>query len=98
VSWSRLCWAVWGLLLAGCPQASTEPPPPPRKAEILPAPPRARGAHAAGTDAAPRPEITPAEPDSLPAYPVPGAAPDADAGAAPDAAPPPSPADAGTAL
>jgi hypothetical protein len=86
-----------GLLLSGCTQSPAEPPPPPRKAEILPAPPRALGAHAAGTDAAPKPEVSPApDPDSFPSYPLPSALPDA--GPAPDASPPPSSADAGTAL
>jgi hypothetical protein len=43
--------------LVGCPAPPTEPPPPPRKAELVPAPPNARGARAAGTDAAPKPEL-----------------------------------------
>lgn len=47
------------LNLTGCPALTSDAPPPPRKAEILPAPPRALGAHAAGTDAAPRPDLTP---------------------------------------
>ena|GEM_PF-6323685 len=55
------------LLMTGCPSTSTEPPPPPRKPEIPTAPPRALGALAAGTDAAPRPDVSlpgeEAEPD-----------------------------------
>jgi hypothetical protein len=55
-------WLVLGalaLLLSGCPAVSSDPAPPPRKAEIPIAPPRALGALAAGTDAAPHPDMTP---------------------------------------
>jgi hypothetical protein len=43
--------------LTGCPALPSEPPPPSRKPELVPAPPNARGARAAGTDAAPKPEL-----------------------------------------
>jgi len=63
------------LVLTGCPTAPSEPPPPLRKPEIPTAPPHALGALAAGTDAAPRPDLTPppgeAEPDVPPAEPTP---------------------------
>ncbi|HYJ08014.1 MAG TPA: hypothetical protein VEX18_03375 [Polyangiaceae bacterium] len=45
--------------LVGCPTGPSDPPPPASKPEIPQAPPRAVGALAAGTDAAPRPERTP---------------------------------------
>jgi len=101
---NRLAWSGTAgsllFVLGGCPAPATDPPPPPQKLEILPAPPRALGAHAAGTDAAPKPEISPPgdseaapSPTPLPTDAAPeGSAPD------PDPAPPPSPADAGTAL
>ena len=93
------------LLLTGCPSPSTEPPPPPRKPEIPAAPPRALGALAAGTDAAPRPDVTlpggEAEPDApllpSPAAPTPPAP--EDSAAPPDKPAPPAVApDAGMAL
>jgi hypothetical protein len=43
------------LALAGCHSQSSEPPPPPATYELAVAPPGARGARAAGTDAAPPP-------------------------------------------
>jgi hypothetical protein len=46
-------------LLAGCPAVFNDPPPPATRPEIVPAPPRALGAMAAGTDAAPQPDRTP---------------------------------------
>lgn len=80
------------LALGGCPSLPSEPPPPLRKAELVPAPPNARGARAAGTDAAPKPELgLPLGEDAAPAVPPTEAAPDA----GPDA--PPTP-DAGMAL
>lgn len=94
--------AASALWLTGCPSTSTEPPPPPRKPEIATAPPRALGALAAGTDAAPRPDVTlpggEAEPE------VPLVPPTAPAPAPEDSAPPVKPAppavvpDAGMAL
>lgn len=87
-------------LLGGCPAAPTDPAPPPGKLEILPAPPRALGAHAAGTDAAPKPEVTtpPPDPESTPApAPAPpGAAPGGSAAPGGEDAPAPHP--DGTAL
>lgn len=69
--------AVCVLLLTGCPTPSSDPPPPLRKPEIPTAPPRALGALAAGTDAAPRPDLTPpggdVEPDVPPSEPEPAA-------------------------
>ena len=100
---SRLALGLAGCvaLLAGCPAPATDPPPPPQKVEILPAPPRALGAQAAGTDAAPKPEIIPPSeteggpsPTPLP----PGAVPEGSAAPDPEPAPTPTPADAGTAL
>jgi hypothetical protein len=104
--------AACALVLSGCPTASNEPPPPPRKAEIPVAPPRALGALAAGTDAAPRPDMTPpvTEPDPeaplvppavpAPAAPAPAPAPAPDDSAAPSEkpAPPALAPDAGMAL
>ncbi|MES1187793.1 MAG: hypothetical protein ABUL60_28500 [Myxococcales bacterium] len=99
--------ALCALALGGCPAASNEPPPPVRKPEIPTAPPHALGALAAGTDAAPKPDVTlpegEAEPDApgtpVPAPVAPGPAPD-DSAETPD---PPAPAphaapDAGMAL
>lgn len=73
------------LLLTGCPSTSTEPPPPPRKPEIPVAPPRALGALAAGTDAAPRPDVT-----------LPGGEAEPDAPTPPSAPTPPTPEDSAT--
>lgn len=42
-----------GLACAGCPSATKEPPPPPESLEIASAAPRALGALAGGTEAAP---------------------------------------------
>jgi DNA polymerase-3 subunit gamma/tau len=69
--------AVCALLATGCPTASSDAPPPVRKPEIPTAPPHARGALAAGTDGAPRPEVSPpggdlGEPD-VPSEPAPAA-------------------------
>lgn len=79
---SLLCLAC--LWLSGCPTPPNDPPPPPRKPEIAVAPPRALGALAAGTDAAPRPEVgepgglfepdAPVVPEPAPAAPEPSAA------------------------
>lgn len=96
-SGSVLRCAALGALLSGCPAVTTEAPPPPTKPEIAMAPPRARGAFAAGTDAAPAPE---AEPGALPVFPAPspGAAPST-GGPKPDVeVSPPEPADAGVPL
>lgn len=78
--------------LCGCPAVVTDPPPPPSKAEIVTAPPRALGALAAGTEAAPRPEITPGAVPGLPAAPAP------EGGSLPEAGPGPTAADAGVPL
>lgn len=86
------------LALCGCPAAPSDPPPPPRKAELVAAPPNARGARAAGTDAAPKPELGVLLGEGMPAVPETEPPPD---GGAPDASPPgvaPSPPDGGTAL
>jgi hypothetical protein len=89
------------LFFCGCAAVSSDPPPPPRKAEIALAPPRALGALAAGTDAAPHPDMTPPGGEVEPDVPEPlpsGAAPDGGVpapGAPPSAAPEP---DAGMAL
>jgi hypothetical protein len=89
-----LASALW---LTGCPSPPNDAPPPPRKPEIAVAPPRALGALAAGTDAAPRPEVSPGgelfEPDVPPAAPeepapAPSPAPD-DSGAEPETLPSP---------
>jgi len=49
--WRLLCL----LALSGCERIVAEPPPPPSRHEIAIAPPGARGARAAGTEAAPKP-------------------------------------------
>jgi hypothetical protein len=93
---------VLGALLSlssGCSEVSVDPPPPPRKAEIPIAPPHALGALAAGTDAAPHPDMTPpggevVEPD-VPEPAPSGSGPDGAAPAPPTAMPGP---DAGMAL
>ena len=104
---TRPLWALAlsGLVLTGCPTPSNEPPPPVRKAEIPTAPPHALGALAAGTDAAPKPDVTlpegDAEPDAPPlAPPVPGPAPEgsAETGEPPAHAAPHAAPDAGMAL
>ena len=88
----------WGLL--GCPDGSADPPPPLNKPEIPQAPPRALGALAAGTDAAPQPdrtpgvEVTPSLPlPAVPTPPLPGSA-----GSGPGGAVEPGAPDAGMAL
>ncbi len=51
---ARLVWWVSCFLLAAsCRSEPSEPPPPPAHYELVVAPPGARGARAAGTDAAP---------------------------------------------
>jgi hypothetical protein len=75
---SRTLLALLGgvIFLTGCSTAPSDPPPPLRKPEITPAAPRALGALAAGTDAAPRPDLSPpggeVEPD-VPSEPGPAA-------------------------
>jgi hypothetical protein len=91
------------LLLAGCPATPSDPPPPAAKLEIPMAPPRARGALAGGTDAAPKPDGLPEAEGELaaPAPPPAGSAPDAGAPAPapePEPAPPAAAPDAGMAL
>ena len=87
--------------LMGCPSPPTDPPPPPRKPEIPAAAPRALGALAAGTDAAPRPDVTlpgvEAEPD-VPLVPPTDAAPAPDDGSTPMKPTPTEAPDAGMAL
>jgi len=58
-------WASCFLLAASCRSEPSEPPPPPAHYELVVAPPNARGARAAGTDAAPPlpSELGLAEPD-----------------------------------
>ena len=94
----RLALSFTALILAGCPAPVSDPPPPPRKAEIAVAPPHALGALAGGTEAAPRPDApSPAGDDGAtppPLLPPLGGAPDA---GAPPLAPPSAP-DAGMAL
>jgi hypothetical protein len=46
---------VLSLGVAGCETIVAEPPPPPSRNDIPAAPPGARGARAAGTEAAPKP-------------------------------------------
>jgi len=89
----RFCSLSSALLLGACRSPAPDPAPPPASYELAPAPPGARGARAAGTDAAPPPpsegvlhvpgtdEEDEAEPEEEDA----GAA-DGDAGLAPDAA------------
>lgn len=50
-------WLLWVVLLSAvaCEEHAAEPPLPPPKYEVAPAPPGALGARAAGTDAAPAP-------------------------------------------
>jgi hypothetical protein len=87
--WLALALPLW---LAACPAPQSDPPPPPRKAEIPSAPPHALGALAGGTDAAPRPEAAPpGEPGLLP----PGGISPKNPSAAPE---PESPGDAGAPL
>lgn len=93
------------LSLTGCPSAPNEAPPPVRKPEIPTAPPHALGALAAGTDAAPKPDVSlperEAEPDAppAPAPAAPGLAPEGSAEPEPPTPPSPHTApDAGMAL
>jgi hypothetical protein len=91
----RWCLLGLSLVLAGCPAVPSEPPPPAAELEIPVAPPRARGAKAGGSDAAPKPYLAPegaAEP-SIPLPPPVGAAPDGGTAPTPEPAP-----DAGMAL
>jgi hypothetical protein len=92
-----MCLAWLLCFLGGCPAPISDPPPPPVKPEIPAAPPRALGARAAGTEAAPRPDNLPGAP-AVPLFPGPGLgnAPDA-GGPLPDAEAAPVP-DAGMAL
>ena len=96
----RALWlALSALCLTGCPNPPNDAPPPPRKPDIAVAPPRALGALAAGTDAAPRPEVSPSgelfEPDvppTAPELPAPATPPTAtpeDSAAEPDQPPAP---------
>jgi hypothetical protein len=62
---------VLALLCAGCPAPQSDPPPPPRKPEIPTAPPRALGALAGGTDAAPKPEAALPNGELAPGLPLP---------------------------
>ncbi|RYZ02499.1 MAG: hypothetical protein EOO73_31705 [Myxococcales bacterium] len=92
----RSALLVSALALFACSASPTEPPPPSRKPELVPAPPHARGARAAGTDAAPKPDL------GLPTT-ADGLAPEAPTEPAPDAGAPDAPGtaatpDAGTAL
>jgi len=76
------------VLVSGCRSQPTEPAPPPASFELVQAPPGARGARAAGTDAAPPPpsESELAQPEEGEAEPEPGES-ESDAGVAGDAAP-----------
>lgn len=87
-----------GAFVVGCPTQVPDPPPPPNKPEISAAPPEALGAMAAGTDAAPRPELDEPLRPSVPPLLAPHGR--RDAGAAPNdgGALAPSEPDAGTAL
>jgi hypothetical protein len=89
---------VLALALCGCPAVVSDPPPPPTKAEIVSAPPRALGALAAGTDAAPRPDVTAGSLPGLPEVPEPGGGALPEAGPGPTTSPPPAAADAGVPL
>ncbi len=79
-------------LLAGCPAPASEPAPPPAIYELASAAPGARGARAAGTDAAPpRPGEDgllgdPVTDEDDEAEPEMDAGPESDAGHVPDAA------------
>jgi hypothetical protein len=70
---SKLAWSALSLslLCVGCPAPPRDPPPPPRKAEIPTAPPRALGALAGGTDAAPKPEAALPSGELAPGLPLP---------------------------
>lgn len=78
---TSMSWLPMVVVLPACRSQAVEPAPPPARFELVIAPPGARGARAAGTDAAPPPpsELGAPEPDE------PGASDDdggADAGAA----------------
>jgi hypothetical protein len=60
------------LVLGACPAPHSDPPPPPRNAEIPSAPPHALGALAGGTDAAPRPDAALPGSELSPGLPLPG--------------------------
>ncbi len=90
ISWLGLC-----LGFAACRSQAAEPAPPPARFELVVAPPGARGARAAGTDAAPPPpsELGVPDPDE------PGETEDeTDGGAEPDAGIPVTDDDGGVAL
>jgi hypothetical protein len=53
--WIEVRLLVLGLGVAGCETILAEPPPPPSRHDVPAAPPGARGARAAGTEAAPKP-------------------------------------------
>jgi hypothetical protein len=86
-----LLWSPWlPLLLAACHSPAPEPAPPPASYELTAAPPGARGARAAGTDAAPPPPgegvLGEPEDDEDEAEPEPDAGTETeDGGAVPDA-------------
>jgi len=83
--------SLLALELASCHSPVPDPAPPPASYELVPAPPGARGARAAGTDAAPPPpsEGVLGEPETDADdedEPEPDAGSESDAGHAPDAA------------
>jgi hypothetical protein len=79
---------LWAL--AACRAPASEPAPPSASYELVPAPPGARGARAAGTDAAPPPPSEgvlgePGSDDEEEEEPDTNAGPESDAGVPPDA-------------
>jgi hypothetical protein len=106
VSRARLLGLLMPVAIAACPAPASDPPPPPRGAEIPAAPPHALGALAGGTDAAPRPDAPPgSELLPSPLLPGPGRAGPRGAAPAPSVEPEdsengaaPGPPDAGMAL
>ncbi len=73
--WSFL---VLGMACMACPAGPKDPPPPEESAEIASAAPRALGALAGGTDAAPPAVFVPRQPGEEPeAMPIPDLGPDA---------------------
>jgi hypothetical protein len=81
---------VASLLLAACRSPAPDPAPAPASYELASAPPGARGARAAGTDAAPPPPsegvLEPGTDEDEEAEGEPDAGSESDAGLAPDAA------------